>query len=47
MLSRAVVPGLALGDAVQQAKDAIAYTGLADVILGWTLLGDPALVVQP
>ncbi|MCO5192140.1 MAG: C25 family cysteine peptidase [Anaerolineae bacterium] len=47
VLSRAVVPGLALGDAVQQAKDAIAYTGLEDVILGWTLLGDPALIVEP
>ncbi|MCO5204371.1 MAG: C25 family cysteine peptidase [Anaerolineae bacterium] len=47
VLSRAVVPGLALGDAVQQAKEAIAYTGLEDVILGWTLLGDPALIVEP
>ena len=46
VLSRAVQPGLALGDAVQQAKAAVAQPGLEDVILGWTLLGDPALVIE-
>ncbi len=46
---RLVAPGVALGDAVQGAKVELAASGrgMEDVILGWTLLGDPALVVEP
>ena len=49
VLPRAVQPGMALGTAVQDAKTDLALTlpGLSDVILGWTLLGDPAMVVEP
>jgi hypothetical protein len=41
-------PGMTLGDAMQAAKMQMAATQpeLADVLLGWTLLGDPTLVVQ-
>lgn len=49
LLPLATQPGLPLGDAMQQAKTELAATqsGMEDVILGWTLLGDPALVVAP
>jgi hypothetical protein len=40
-------PGKTIGEAVQQAKRDIAVSDFADVILGWTLLGDPALKVAP
>jgi hypothetical protein len=41
-------PGMTLGDAMQAAKMQMAATQpeLVDVLLGWTLLGDPTLVVQ-
>jgi hypothetical protein len=37
-----------LGDAVTEAKQALARTNpdMTDVLLGWTLLGDPALVID-
>ena len=40
-------PGMTLGEAVLQAKVdlAAAHPDAVDVILGWSLLGDPALVV--
>lgn len=43
------VPGKTVGEAMVEAKRAIAAQGgdLRDVIVGWTLLGDPALVVAP
>jgi hypothetical protein len=46
---RLVQPGMTLGAAIQAAKAELAATqpGLKDVLLGWTLLGDPALVIQP
>jgi hypothetical protein len=47
VLNRAVQPGVSIGDAVQDAKVTVANPALGDVILGWTLLGDPALVVSP
>jgi len=42
-------PGTRIGAAVQAAKRALGRErpGLADVQYGWTLLGDPALVVGP
>lgn len=42
-------PGMRLGDAVTAAKQQLAAgeTGMADALLGWTLLGDPALIVEP
>ena len=41
------VPGMPLGEAVLRAKRRLASTdpGLLDVLLGWTLLGDPTLVM--
>ncbi len=42
-------PGTRIGDAIVQARNSLAMEqpGYLDVILGWTLLGDPALVIQP
>ena len=42
-------PGRAVGEAMLQAKRDLAQSSptMHDVLLGWTLLGDPALVVQP
>lgn len=44
----AVTPNMTLGQAIQDAKTDLAASnpGLRDVLLGWTLLGDPALVVD-
>ncbi len=43
------VPGTTLGEAIPTAKRELAEThpDFTDVILGWTLLGDPTLVVRP
>lgn len=45
-------PGTTVGDAIVEAKRALAATAtpsddLRDVLLGWTLLGDPAAKVDP
>jgi len=42
-------PGTTIGEAVQEAKVrlAIERPELHDILLGWTLLGDPGLVVEP
>ncbi len=43
-------PGLTVGEALtaaKQALDAEAPGAFMDVIVGWTLLGDPALVIDP
>ncbi|MDH3281349.1 MAG: C25 family cysteine peptidase, partial [Gammaproteobacteria bacterium] len=49
LYARLFVPGTTVGQAVLAAKRAFAQTrpGGLDVILGWTQLGDPALVIQP
>ena len=41
-------PGMTIGEAVIQAKQAMAVTnpGATDIFLGWQILGDPALVVN-
>jgi hypothetical protein len=46
---RLVKPGMTVGQAVQDAKAELAQThpDLIDVMLGWTLMGDPALVIEP
>ncbi len=46
---RMVQPGVRLGDALQQAKAELAQTNpdLLDVLLGWTLMGDPTLTIVP
>ena len=46
---RLVEPGLSIGHAVTLAKQELAArdAGKLDAILGWTILGDPALVVEP
>lgn len=49
VLPRMVTPGATMGDAIVSAKRALAQVdpNATDVLLGWTLLGDPALVVEP
>ncbi|MBI5963814.1 MAG: hypothetical protein HY863_10100, partial [Chloroflexi bacterium] len=46
---RLTQPGLSLGQALQFSKSELAQTHpeLLDVLLGWSLMGDPALVIQP
>lgn len=42
-------PGMTIGEAVIQAKQAMALSnpGASDILLGWQILGDPALVINP
>jgi hypothetical protein len=46
---RMAIPGMTIGQALQQAKSILAQTHpeMQDVLLGWTLMGDPALVIAP
>ncbi len=46
---RLVTPGQTLGAALRDVKLELARThpDLLDVLLGWSLMGDPALVIQP
>ena len=46
---RLAQPGMTLGRALQMSKRELAQTrpDLLDVLLGWSLMGDPALAVQP
>jgi uncharacterized repeat protein (TIGR01451 family) len=46
---RITQPGVRMGDALQESKTQLAQThpDLLDVLLGWTLMGDPTLVIQP
>ncbi len=46
---RLVTPGTTIGSALQDAKRELAKTDpdLLDVLLGWTLMGDPAMVIEP
>jgi len=48
LMPRLTTLGVTLGDALTDAKRELAQTrpDLKDVLLGWTLLGDPALVIQ-
>ncbi|HKH43923.1 MAG TPA: SdrD B-like domain-containing protein [Thermoanaerobaculia bacterium] len=48
-LPRVVQPGVTLGDALVAAKRNLAqqHPEMRDVLVGWTILGDPALVVEP
>jgi hypothetical protein len=49
LMPRLTVPGMPMGKALTEAKTELAQTHpeLLDVILGWTLMGDPALVIEP
>lgn len=49
LLPHLVQPGTTIGQALHLAKQELAATQpeLTDVLLGWTLLGDPAALVQP
>ncbi|MGB8212670.1 MAG: C25 family cysteine peptidase, partial [Anaerolineales bacterium] len=42
-------PGTTIGQALQTAKSELAQTHpeMLDVLLGWSLMGDPALAIQP
>jgi hypothetical protein len=46
---RMVTPGMTIGQSLQDAKSELARTHpeLLDVLLGWSLMGDPALVIEP
>lgn len=48
-IPRLVEPGATIGGALQRAKEELGREEpeRLDVLLGWTLLGDPALVVDP
>jgi len=47
VMQRVVQTGMTLGDAVLQGKQQLAQTdpGRVDLLLGWTILGDPTVVV--
>lgn len=49
LMPRLVVPGAKIGQALQQSKAELAKThpDLLDVLLGWSLMGDPALLIEP
>ncbi len=49
LLARMMEPGRTIGEAIVLAKQTVATQAgdRRDVLLGWTLLGDPALVVNP
>jgi fimbrial isopeptide formation D2 family protein len=49
LMPRMVTPGMSMGQALRDAKLELALTHpeLLDVLLGWSLMGDPALVIQP
>jgi hypothetical protein len=49
LIPRIVIPGKTIGQALQEAKAELATTNpdLTDVLLGWSLMGDPALIVEP
>jgi hypothetical protein len=46
---RLTVPGTTIGEAFMLAKQdlAVRWLNYTEIFLGWSLLGDPALVVQP
>lgn len=48
MMPLLVQPGMTIGEAMQQAKAEMAAVSKAqrDVLLGWTILGDPTLVID-
>jgi hypothetical protein len=49
LTSRMITPGKPIGLALLEAKSelALSHPELLDVLLGWSLMGDPALVIQP
>jgi hypothetical protein len=49
LTSQMVASGETIGQALREAKLELAqnYPDLSDVLLGFSLMGDPALVVQP
>jgi len=49
LLPRITQPGVTLGEALIAAKRQVVSEdpALVDIILGWTILGDPALVLEP
>jgi hypothetical protein len=49
LMPRMVRPGMTIGQALRDAKSELAKTHpeLLDVLLGWGLMGDPALVIEP
>jgi hypothetical protein len=48
LLPHLTSPGITIGEAMTAAKREVAdrQPGAVDVLLGWTLLGDPTMVVE-
>ena len=49
LVPRIAIPGMPIGQAVQDAKSELAkdHPARLDVLLGWALMGDPTLIVDP
>ena len=49
LMPRLTMPGMTMGQALLDAKIELAKTHpeLLDVLLGWSFMGDPALIVEP
>jgi hypothetical protein len=49
LMPRLATPGMTIGQALQDAKSQLAQTNpkMPDIFLGWTLMGDPALIIEP
>jgi hypothetical protein len=49
LMPRLTTPGMTVGQALQDAKASLAqsHPEMLDVLLGWSLMGDPALVIEP
>jgi hypothetical protein len=49
LVPRLTTPGVTIGEAMVAAKQELSQSSphATDVLLGWTLLGDPAMVVDP
>jgi hypothetical protein len=47
-MPRLTQPGMTIGQAILEAKQALSPSHPdLDIYLGWTLLGDPALMIAP
>jgi hypothetical protein len=51
MTPHLIEPGVTVGSAIAAAKQELAGveggSAMTDVLYGWTLLGDPALIIDP
>ena len=49
LIPKMATPGMTIGQAIQDSKSqlAIEHPDKVDVLLGWSLMGDPTLVIEP